>query len=176
MNIDQKKFIGLTWETGVTLTHSTIGGLLVPMFTWLLTGLAHPALLAVQTEWWIQCGITHSSVVTVWRSRTVRDFTSISTPPWETSAHMSGCIADTMTGAVCPNSRASWDITQGTPPPRVTLTRPTYNGPVLWTFWVTVDAGPPLMTVTNLGLSRGDFSIHTGLFTGRSKVGQVTPA
>lgn len=145
------------------------------VLTDLLTRPAHPALPTVQTQGWIQGGVTHPSVVTVRRPWAVCDVASISTPPWEACTYMGSSVTQTVTGTVHPDPGAPWDVTDRSPPPNITITLATDDGAMFGTFRVTVDARPALVAVTDLGLSRGDNSIHTRFFTSSAKVGRITP-
>lgn len=146
------------------------------VLTHLLTCTAHPALLTVQTQGWIQGGVAHPSVVTVRRPWAVCDVASISTPPRKAGTHMGGSVTQTMTRTVHPNPGAPWDVTDWSPPPNITITPATNDGAMFGAFRVTVDTRPALVTVTDLGLSRGDNSIHTRFFTSSSKVHRITLA
>lgn len=84
-----------------TMAVATIWWILIPKYTWFLTGFPHPTIRAVDTPRRIKTVITDTNVVvTIWLPRTISYFTAKSTPPCVTGTYMLGTFTSTTARAV----------------------------------------------------------------------------
>lgn len=117
-------------EARVTHADTRVHGNLIAVDAGSLTGLAHPALLALCADRWVNGSVTNAAIVAVGSAWAVWDLAALATPAFVAEALLLCTVAGTVATAALANARATLDLAEGTPPGRVALACAIHTRPV----------------------------------------------